>query len=350
MRRKKFIKHSIFAFILIGFSCFVSLAVIEIILRIFTEQSITPGHTVTHETRRYELKPDFSGKTRTANLKINSYGLRDYERPISKKNEAYRIGIFGDSITFGIGATLEDTFPKVLEKKLNAFLETVSVQVFNMGIGGYNTVQEYIYLTESYEKFRPHMAIFQYTACNDSALTNFAQSADINKIAPIRWTKDILRNLYSYQFLASEFYGLLYKLTQERKHDNEYITRMKHDEFLVDDDFKGWIENKAVFASISKFCQEKNIDLIFAVLANNTMLAPSFNKDPYYSIINKVMDAMKGKGISHRILIDDSFRRYAGKEKELWVTDTDSHFSPLAHRLVADALFQYICDNNFIEN
>ena len=138
-------------------------------------------------------------------------------------------------------------------------------------------------------------------------------------------------------------------MTQERKHEDEYIARMMHDEYLLDDNFKGCIENKEAFANIAKFCKENNIALIFAVFANNIMLAPSFDKDPYYSIINKVMDAVDEKGIAHRVLLDDSFRAYAGNEKELWVTDTDSHFSPLAHRLVADALFQYICENKFIE-
>lgn len=342
-------KNGLFALIAITLSCLIFLGILEVILRIFQEPGATPGYTITHETRRYQLKPNFSGKTHKAELKINSYGLRDYERAISAGDETYRIAVFGDSVTFGIGVKLEETFSKILEKKLNSFFHPLPIQLFNMGIGSYNTVQEYYYLTESYDRLMPHMVIFEYTAGNDSCLTNPGNTSDINRIAAIRWVKDILRNLYSYNFLAAEYYALLYKAKQERKYDNEYIARLKNDELLFAENFRGWIENKEVFRDIIKFCKNKNITLIFAVYANNFMLSPSLDKDPYYFIINKIMNAMNQAGAQHTILLDDSFREYAGNEKELWVTPTNHHFSLLANSLAADTMFQYICENKFIE-
>ena len=350
MSKRNIGKNVLFAIIAVTFSCLISLGILEVILRIFQEPGATPGYTMTHETRRYQLKPNFSGKTHSAEFKINSYGLRDYERTISTGDETYRIAVFGDSVTFGIGIKLEETFSKILEKKLNLYHYPLPIQLFNMGIGSYNTVQEYYYLKESHDRFIPHMVIFEYTAGNDSCLTNPGHTSDINKIAAIRWGKDILRNLHSYNFLAAEYYALLYKAKQERKYENEYIARLKNDELLFAENFKGWIENKKAFRDIATFCKNKNITLIFAVYANNFMLSPSLDKDPYYLIINKIINALKQAGVQHIILLDDSFREYAGNEKKLWVTPTNHHFSLLANKLAADTIFQYICENKLIEN
>ena len=132
-------KKLLFCFIAILITLFICFLLLEVILRIFTEASVTPGYERTHPERRYEFKPNFRGKTCGAELKINLYGLRDYERPISKAEGVYRICIFGDSITFGYGVNIEDTFSKVLERKLNKVYKK-PVQVFNFGIPSYNTV------------------------------------------------------------------------------------------------------------------------------------------------------------------------------------------------------------------
>jgi len=122
-------KNLLFLLIAFNLTLFLCLVVLEISLRQFISVGVEPGYRKTHPTRRYELKPYFVGKTYDANLSINSYGLRDFERPISKGDDAYRIAILGDSITFGIGVEMEQTFPKILEKKLNDYMK-IPAQVF----------------------------------------------------------------------------------------------------------------------------------------------------------------------------------------------------------------------------
>jgi len=118
------------------------LVVLEVVLRMTTDPFVTPGYTRTHLERRDELRPNFQGRTYKAALNINSYGLRDEDRPISGENQAYRLAVFGDSITFGIGAKSEDTFPKLMERILNDAYDS-EIQVFNFGVPSYNTVNEY---------------------------------------------------------------------------------------------------------------------------------------------------------------------------------------------------------------
>lgn len=90
-------------------------------------------------------------------FRLNSYGLRDYEFNIDKKDK-YRILCLGDSITFGTQNRLEDIYPKVLERLLNSN-GSGRYQVINAGGVGGNPYFEYEYLKEKGIKFNPDYVI-----------------------------------------------------------------------------------------------------------------------------------------------------------------------------------------------
>jgi len=354
----KYAKSLLILIMLFSFPVF-SLMFLELILRFSYTPDVTPGFLRTHPERRYELRPNFIGKTYDAKLEVNSYGLRDEERQISTGDESYRIVIFGDSITFGIGVEMEDTFPKQLERQLNDVYEK-TIQVFNFGISSYNTVREYSYLKDSFDIFRPSLVIFEFTAGNDTGLTNPPGSPrGINKSFIIRWVKDVMRHLYSYNWLAARYYSLRYKLlfrkvsganykisANDRKGSGiDLIARFKYEVKFFADSFQGWIDTQRAFRDIAEFCKKRNIPVIFAVYANNVELSSSLEEDMWYPIIAKVTKSLRAEGIDHIVILDEAFREYSGNERMLWVRPNDAHFSPLAHKLVANELFQYIHEN-----
>jgi len=324
------------------------LLALELGLRAFWVPSITPGHVRTHPERRYELRPGFRGSTYGAAVEINSYGLRDLERPISRGDQSYRIGVFGDSITFGIGVEMEETFPKVLERRLTEFFAK-PVQVFNLGVASYNTVSEYRYLKEVFDQFKFDLVIVEFTAGNDSALMDPPGSRGTeNKWAAVRWAKDLLRQFYAYHWLGAKNYALRHALSR-RSRGEELRARMLHDESLYQDDFQGWIDAKEAFRNIAAFSSERGVMSLFAVFANNIRLAPRLEEDVMYPIVAKVTRTLKAAGIRHVSVLDEAFRSYAGRERELWISPGDSHFSVLAHRLAGEYLFSHIVTNGLIE-
>jgi hypothetical protein len=328
----------------------VCLLVLEIGLRLSgAQQWATPGYIRTHPERRYELRPDFVGTAYDTELRINSYGLRDYEREISLDAGTFRICVFGDSYTFGHGGRMEDSFVKVLEKKLQDSADR-PVQVFNFGIPSYNTVSEMLYLKDSYERFRPHLVIVEYTASNDTELKDPPGSAEgANQIAAVRRIKDLLRRLYSYNFLANKYYTLRYQIAYGQQIENAMEARVTHDERLYEEDFQGWIEAKQAFREIVSFCDSKNVELVFAIVANTMQLAETFEDDPMHSIVTRVVSAMEDAGARHIVMLDEAFRDYAGREALLHIRPDDAHFSPLANELVADALYRFVTERHLAE-
>lgn len=68
---------------------------------------------------------------------INAEGLRDYEYDYQRPAGVTRILALGDSVTFGWGVKLEDTYPKVLERLLNGGESRDRYEVLNCGVGNY---------------------------------------------------------------------------------------------------------------------------------------------------------------------------------------------------------------------
>lgn len=86
----------------------------------------------------------------------NANGHRGkYYGPV-KSNGKYRILTLGDSFTEGVQVKEDELFSAHLEK-LNT-----DVEVMNAGVGGYGTVQEYLYLTSEGLKFRPDLVLLMF--------------------------------------------------------------------------------------------------------------------------------------------------------------------------------------------
>lgn len=118
------------------------------------------GYSMTPNFEGVLIKPEFKTEIHT-----NSQGLRDKEYD-QKEDDEFRILAIGDSCTWGgYGTDLEETYLKLLEKKLNE-RGSKSFSVINAGVPGYNTLQEYLYLKERGINYEPNMILLT-VALND---------------------------------------------------------------------------------------------------------------------------------------------------------------------------------------
>ncbi len=100
--------------------------------------------------------------------RINSEGLHDVEHDYQKKENVFRIVILGDSFMDATQLPLEKSFSRMLEKKLNSIGESgYKFEVINMGVGGYSTVQEYLYFVKEGVKYEPDLVVLAFFPEND---------------------------------------------------------------------------------------------------------------------------------------------------------------------------------------
>lgn len=105
------------------------------------------------ETLIYELEPLARARAWDTDVAVNSAGFRDREFEPARREGVARIVALGDSITFGNGIPLADTWPKRLERLLlDAGRPT---EVLNLGVGGYDTLQEAVMLERIGLRYAP---------------------------------------------------------------------------------------------------------------------------------------------------------------------------------------------------
>ena len=182
----------------------------------------------------YSMVPDFEGKfvkqEFETEISTNSDGLRDYE--YGDKNE-FRILALGDSMVWGgYGTDINQTFVKVLEKKLNNNLNG-RFSVINTGVIGYGPHHELLYLKERGYKFEPDLVILNFFVGNDfmekknvkvehGILVN--EKSETKKIEKVRTY--LLLNFHSYRIIErgviNMFGDFIQKHIKGGYHDYKY--------------------------------------------------------------------------------------------------------------------------------
>lgn len=115
------------------------------------------------------LKNNISEQAYDTAFNTNSYGFRGKEFDRIKPKGVFRIIAIGDSCTFGYGASNdENTYPALLEKKLNSVLKNKNIEVINAGVPGYKSLQSLIWFVAELMELSPDMLIVDL-GWNDTA-------------------------------------------------------------------------------------------------------------------------------------------------------------------------------------
>ena len=114
-------------------------------------------------------------------IQTNSEGLREAEIPVPNPHSDYRILALGDSFTEGRGAGQDSTWPKSLERKLNASAGSRKTMVINAGISGSDPFFEYQLLKERLLKYNPNMVI---VAINSSDIDDLIIRGGMERFQP----------------------------------------------------------------------------------------------------------------------------------------------------------------------
>lgn len=102
-------------------------------------------------------KGTFKG-IKEVSVRHNSRGFRDEEHQPVENN---RMMVLGDSFVWGYDVEEEDRFTEVLDESLD------DLDVFNLGVSGYGTDQQWILLQKHFNFYSPNVVFLMYCADND---------------------------------------------------------------------------------------------------------------------------------------------------------------------------------------
>ncbi|MEM3101638.1 MAG: SGNH/GDSL hydrolase family protein [Candidatus Nitrosotenuis sp.] len=261
-------------------------------------------------------RPNISAKLMNVMVNINSDGLRDKEYSVKKSNK-YRIIFLGDSLTFGWGVPKEATFEAILEEKLNELYPT---EVLNFGTGNYNTEQEVSLFIEKGLKYRPDKVVLFY----------FINDAEPTPVKSRLWFLGYSRLL---SFYWSRIHSTISNIFRSKSFYDYYSN-------LYNDNQPGWLTTQKSLLQLKRICKENGIKLQVVLLPE---LHNPTNNYPFNKEYNKVKSFLKTNGINY-LDVTPAFQDYVNPIK-LWVAEDDAHPNSLAHRIIANYIFDFVADN-----
>jgi len=104
-----------------------------------------------------------------AYVRINGQGLRDVEHTLAKPPGVIRIAVLGDSFAEALQVELEQTFWRVMARRLETCPSFAGhdVEVINFGVSGYGTAQELLTLRRRALRYAPDVVLLLFTTGND---------------------------------------------------------------------------------------------------------------------------------------------------------------------------------------
>jgi lysophospholipase L1-like esterase len=124
----------------------------------------------------YELKPNRSWLFLKTTTRTNSLGLRGHEYAVDKPAGARRVVGLGDSVMFGWGVEEQQSYMSALEADLTR-ARGAPVEVLNLAVPGYNTMQEVASLESKGLRLSPDVVLVNY-CLNDWAAPFFLPNPD----------------------------------------------------------------------------------------------------------------------------------------------------------------------------
>jgi len=327
---------------------FMTLVLLEIGLRVTEHFSKKP----TKKEKRMEMIQEagnlyppsnqlFSLTLECENLGHRNYpsmrtSLRDYDYPLSKPENAYRIIGLGDSFAWGWGvADNRRTTFKYLECWLNADEDGQRYEVINCAQPGKSVKDYENYVKEFGNKFNPDMFLILYNI-NDSYLPHASMVVD-------KRTRDLMQEQKDPLSDISRLYRFIKKMiVKKRVHD--YTVRHIKEGYFGPDKQQKWGRAQANIKEIQNFCQEQGIELIVAIFP---LLFELEKKYPFQGEVDEVESYLKSSQIKTVNLLPI----FKGKKTfVLWSNPTDSHPNRVAHRLAAESIYQFLQEHVFTES
>ena len=156
----------------------VALAVGEVVLRTVQRLDIGPIYRVPDARLGWTLEPgaDYVNRLPEASPRViyNSQGFRDVEHELIPANEVIRVVILGDSFMEAYSVELQESFHMRLERTLRAL--GTNLEVVNLGVGGYGTLQQYLLYREVGQSYEPSLVLLGFYGGND--ISNNSQALD----------------------------------------------------------------------------------------------------------------------------------------------------------------------------
>lgn len=345
-----------------------------------------------YETSAYNtftLKPGYEGfepsqefPGQKVKVSINQYGFRGEPVPSSSANT---ILVLGDSYTFGVYVSDDETYPAVLNKLVQR--RNDKWHVINGGyVGGFETDQQYVWLKKNIEKINPKMVVLGVFLGNDILGINEEAWLDLDQYGlPSKWVDENLtvdasgrlankvagvntvgvESVYKLPVLReSHFFVLLGRAVDKiynKLADRKVTYGVESFKHIYGEYSPGFLGKEKKFlelvARMKRLVEQRGGDFVVALLPINFMVDRELLKkvlpadyetyvlqEPvYYDRLAKILEE---KDIPY-VNIYSAMRE--SQEARYFPTNGEVHFNPVGNSFVAKKLYDYLVNRQILK-
>lgn len=301
-------------------------AAVDYMMQFWTREKEGPGSYLPDHTRwlgKYDRPQwDYFDENGCVDYSTNGFGFRDHEFDLKKSSDdEYRILTIGDSMTFGMGIQLNDCWTEVLENRLRETLHP-NCEVINGGFAaGYMIAHFKDWVLKRGFAFDPDVLLIAF-CLNDLNLD--IPMAILNQPCCDHWWGGRSR--------------LLYLIQRSFVVWNHKVVPVKDYSPMLKDKLVFWKSNQETIVKLKQEADRKEVRVVVVILPMLTGLSGTY---PFQGLHDLVRTFCQNQGIE----VVDLLPAFRGRnERELWVHPVDQHPNHLGHRIIADALFDYLSD------
>jgi lysophospholipase L1-like esterase len=274
----------------------------------------------------WRLKPRLDGI-----MKTNQLGFRD---TTYKDYADYKILLLGDSISWGDGVRMEQSYPFLLERRLSRDYPRKIVEVINTGVPGYSTFQQLIYLKKRGIKLKPNIIIHQF--CLNDIVERYStlfQYGGDNIFLGID-TRSSIAGLNGFMVKHSRAYEwiLRYLINFKRKKQEYAVIKLTREKLSLELE-EAWQLVLNEINQIVQIAEQENIPYLLVVAPYLFQLKNPFD-------INQPQVRLQQFSLKRNFklfdLLDDFYSQHQLSEKKLF--NDENHFSETGHMLAAALL------------
>ena len=273
----------------------------------------------------------------------NEYGHRGKTYPLAKTPGKYRTLVLGDSFTEAVQVSEDDLFTAQIEASHPKY------EVVNAGVGGYGTIQEYLYLATEGLQFHPDLVLLMvfendlsdnclshypgfgprpYGAFAKGGLTIVEQpspQAFLKYTLPIPFAFFLSQHSYLFYFLNDNIYHKLFAAHMRQLHKadlQETDNCGKYDVFY------------AIITMFQQLLGRQGIDLGLVLIPSKANVLKGHSE-----ILSPVEEYCQRQHIACRPLLGRFTKEQAAAQSYFPI---DIHWTRAGHRVVADEVGQFI--------
>lgn len=257
--------------------------------------------------------------------------LRERPEIPEKPSGVFRIFALGDSFTWGANVQLNYTYPKLLEELLNLSGDT-RFEVYNFGVNGANTADE-IAMLHRVRAHDPDLVLVGYFL-NDPERSAELPS-DVERLVE-QSASDSLRPSWLQQ--KSHLVRALGLRLWARKLTSSQIA---HFHSLYDPDNETWKRHSAHLAQLARVGERYEIPV--KVVAWPHLAFPLDHRYPFREIHEQLVWQLQHERLPALDLLETFWQKDHYRLQAVPVYDP--HPSEIAHRMAAEAIFDWLIDS-----